>query len=232
MLRSMKELFGYSVAATDGPIGKVEDFLFDERTHEIRYLVVDTGGWLDRRPVLVAPVAFGRPRWPARDFPIRSTRDQVKASPGLVADAPLSRQHEADVHSHYEWMPYWLTHGHGHGTPTAHVADASAPLCRAREVMGYQIRATDDEFGHISDFIIDESQWRVAFVVVDTEHWWPPRMVMVDMVSFHGVDAAGEQAIIGLPERLIRESPVYDPAAVANHEHEMVLYDYLGRPRL
>jgi len=55
---------------------------------------------------------------------------------------------------------------------------------------------------------------------------------MVDMVSFLGVDAAVEQVIVGLPERLIRESQTYDPSAVANREHEVVLYDYLGRPRL
>ena len=46
MLRSVSELTGYSILATDGQIGKVAEFYFDDITWTIRYLVVDTGNWL------------------------------------------------------------------------------------------------------------------------------------------------------------------------------------------
>src|SRR5436305_1256813 len=44
MLRSVKDLQGLTIHATDGEIGKAEEFLFDDRRWTIRYLVVNTGG--------------------------------------------------------------------------------------------------------------------------------------------------------------------------------------------
>jgi len=229
MLRSMKELFGYAVAATDGTLGKVEDFLFDEHTHDIRYLVVNTGGWLDRHAVLVAAVAFGRPRWPARAFPVKISCDQVRRSPELVPDAPPSRQHEAELHSHYEWLPYWF--GRGHGGATAHVAETAAPLCRARRLIGGRVLGSDEDAGHLADFILDDDNWTLRFLIAENEGWWPPRALMVDMVSLRSVDAAAEQVAIGLTAQQIWEGPPYDAAAISGREHE-VMYDYLGRPHL
>lgn len=235
MLRSMKELFGYSVAAIDGSLGKLEDFLFDERSHDLRYLVADTGGWFDRRHLLVAPVAFGRTRWPARDFPVGVSRAQAAASPVMVADAPLSRQHEVALHSFFEWMPYWLSHSNG--VPTAHVvapgaAGAEAPaLCRAGRLIGYQVQASDSEIGHVVDFLIDDERWMVRDLVVDTESFGEPRTVMVSMAVFLGIDAAAEKVRVSLTARLVRECPVFDPQAIAGSRSEVVFHDYLGRPR-
>lgn len=229
MLRSIKELFGYSVAATDGLIGKVEDFLLDEHTGDLRYVVVDTGGWFDRHPVLVAAVAFGRPRWPARDFPVNVTRDQVRVSPALVPGAQILRGHEADLHAHYEWVPYWLTHGHG--LPTAVVSGVPAPLCRLRQTLGFHLRGSDDECGHVVDFLVDDADWTARFLIAETEGWWPPRTQMVPMAAFRGVEAAEERVLLGVTAREVRESPPYDPAAIAGREHE-VQYDYQGRPRV
>ena len=236
MLRSMKELFGYAVAATDGPLGTLEDFLFDERSHDLRYLVADTGGWFKRRHLLVTPAAFGRTHWPARDFPVKITRAQAEASPVMIADAPLSRQHEVALHSFFEWMPYWLSHSNG--VPTAHVAAADGvadldalALCRAGRLIGYQVQATDTDIGHVVDFLIDDEQWKLRDVIVDTESWGEPRTVMVSMSVFTGFDPAAEKVLIDLTMRLIRECPVFDPLAIAGSRSEVVFHDYLGRPR-
>ena len=61
MLRSIKDLEGYAVGATDGTIGHVEDFYFDDRAWVVRYLVVEAGAWLSSRKVLISPIAIGRP---------------------------------------------------------------------------------------------------------------------------------------------------------------------------
>lgn len=63
MLRSMSDLEGYAIAATDGTIGHVKDFYFDDKAWVIRYLVVDTGSWLSSRKVLISPIAIGHPNW-------------------------------------------------------------------------------------------------------------------------------------------------------------------------
>jgi len=46
MLRSIKQLYGDKLGASDGEIGQVKDFYFDDQNWTVRYLVADTGSWL------------------------------------------------------------------------------------------------------------------------------------------------------------------------------------------
>src|SRR5688572_18196681 len=101
MLRNAKELQHYQLRAEDGLIGTVRDFYFDDLHWTVRYLVVDTGGWLSRRLVLISPEALGIPEWNERVLPVRLTRDQVKHSPPIDTAKPVSRQQEAELRTHY-----------------------------------------------------------------------------------------------------------------------------------
>jgi len=55
MLWKASTIHGYAIAASDGEIGRVSDFLFDDATWLIRWLVVETGSWLSGRKVLLPP---------------------------------------------------------------------------------------------------------------------------------------------------------------------------------
>ena len=59
MIRDASDLSGYTIKATDGDIGEVVEFFFDDEKWTIRYLVADTGGWLTGRRVLISPAALG-----------------------------------------------------------------------------------------------------------------------------------------------------------------------------
>jgi len=83
MLRNITELRGYTILATDGHIGTVDDFYFDDEDWTIRYLVVDTGGWLSGRKVLISPLSLGRPDFPGRLLPVSLTKAQVEHSPEM-----------------------------------------------------------------------------------------------------------------------------------------------------
>ena len=83
MLRNVKDLRGYAIRATDGVIGKVDDFYFDDENWAIRYLVVDTGSWLSGRKVLISPIALGHAGWMGRQLPVALTRAQVERSPDI-----------------------------------------------------------------------------------------------------------------------------------------------------
>jgi len=236
MLRSLKELIGYGVSASDGEIGRVHDFLFDQATRQVRYMVVDSGSWLNHRYFLVAPVAFGRPRWPIRDFPVRVTRDQVRHSPEWTPETPLSRQQESRLHSYYEWLPYWLTHPFGRRSDAVAVAAEPAPvhpaLAGAASWIGCRIQAMDGDFGHVADFVVDDEHWMVTKLVIDTEYWWPQWSVMIDLPAVTKAEIESQRVTVALNREEIRHSPEYDSNATVNHQHEVVLYDYLGRPRL
>ena len=101
MLRNVKDLRGYRIRASDGVIGKVDDFYFDDETWAIRYLVVDTGTWLSGRKVLISPIALGHAGWMGRQLPVALTRAQVERSPDIDTKKPVSRQHEAQYLGYY-----------------------------------------------------------------------------------------------------------------------------------
>jgi uncharacterized protein YrrD len=111
MLRTLKELQGYALRATDGDVGTVKDFYFDDDRWVVRYLVVETGTWLSSRQVLISPVSIGTPNHDDKVLPVSITREQVKNSPDIDTDKPVSRQHELDYLDYYGYPAYWDSAG-------------------------------------------------------------------------------------------------------------------------
>lgn len=107
MLRNTKDLENYAIRATDGEIGHVKDFYFDDDAWVIRYFVVDTGSWLSSRKVLISPVSVHSPDWMARSLPVSITKEQVRNSPDIDTDKPVSRQNEEQTMGYYGYPNYW-----------------------------------------------------------------------------------------------------------------------------
>ena len=103
MLRSIHKLIGYTLGASDGEIGKVKDFYFDDETWKVRYLVVETGGWLSNRKVLLSPAVLETSHGDTETFPVNLSKDQIKNSPDIDTDKPVSKQQEEELHRHYSW---------------------------------------------------------------------------------------------------------------------------------
>jgi hypothetical protein len=101
MLRSMKEFHGCTIGATDGDIGTVTDGYFDDLSFTVRYLVVDTGGWLTGRKVLLSPIAVRTMDWAARSG--HAAKAQVEQSP-ISIRKPVSRQRTATCY--YGYTPW------------------------------------------------------------------------------------------------------------------------------
>ena len=111
MLRSMKDLHEYAIRATDGVIGHVKDLYFDDVAWVVRYLIVDTGDWLSSRKVLISPIAIRHPDWADKELPVSLTKEQVKNSPDIDTDKPVSRQHELGYLAYYGYPSYWDSAG-------------------------------------------------------------------------------------------------------------------------
>ncbi len=107
MLRSLKDMEGYSIGATDGDIGLVRDFYFDDESWVIRYLVVATDEWNSNKLVLISPLSLGRPDWARKVLPATITRSQVRGSPDIDTHKPVSRQHEMGYLGYYGYGNYW-----------------------------------------------------------------------------------------------------------------------------
>jgi hypothetical protein len=107
MLRTMKSLQGFGIEATDGSIGKVTDCYFDDESWVVRYFVVDTSRWLGARDVLISPYSLTQPDWAGSMLPANISRQQVKDSPDIASDRPVSRQYEQGLLGYYGYPYYW-----------------------------------------------------------------------------------------------------------------------------
>jgi uncharacterized protein YrrD len=251
MLSSSSDLIGYAVRASDGEVGTVADLLFDDHSWTVRWAVVDTGGWITGRQVLLPPSALARPDPAQRAFLADLTRERIENSPGAETEQPVSRQMETDLYGHYGWPPYW---GEGYMPPpigmtaTGTTPEILPPGDRAvqlerdarpkgdphlrsiGEVSGYHIRAQDDSIGHVEDFLIDGDSWTVRYLVIDTRNWWPGKQVLVAPQWIRDISWTDRQVAVDLTTDEIKASPEYDPSRTVDRAYEERLYGSYRRP--
>ena len=236
-------MMGYKIMATDGELGKATDFYFDDHTWMIRYLVVDTGHWLAGRQVLISPAAVGTPRHDDRHLPVSLTMDQVRNSPGVQTDLPVSRQEEAELVTYYGWAQYWQPVNTeldvSPGMPpvpfprkstTGETSHYDPRLRSAREVIGYHIKSSDGSVGHVSDFLAATDGWIIRYLVVDTRNWLPGRKVLLAPSWIKGVDWLDQKVDVSLDRQTIKSSPEYDHSMPPDRQYEEALHDFYGKP--
>jgi len=100
-LRSAAEVRGYHIQGSDDPIGHVEDFIVDDETWVVRYLVVDTSNWWFGKKVLVAPHWAERVSWEERMIYVDVTRQAIKNSPEWNAADGINREYEERLYDYY-----------------------------------------------------------------------------------------------------------------------------------
>ena len=126
MLRSGEAIKGLAIRATDGKIGTVDQLLFDDERWAVRYMVVNTAGWLLKELVLLSPRSIAGVDWEARQVAVNLRRQQVEDAPSIATDAPVSRQMEAELASYYSYQPYWYGPGLWGAGAYSFVAPSSA----------------------------------------------------------------------------------------------------------
>lgn len=232
MLHSAKELKKFSVTAIDGEVGTIKDVYFDDEKWVIRYIVVDTGGWLSGREVLLSPMSFRQAEWDERNMLVNLTREKIQNSPGIDVHKPVSRQQESALFEHYGYPYYWAgPYAWGYAVFPAimeqkifedpnrvearekmeQVNDADRHLRSCEEVIGYAIHATDATLGHVEDFLFDEEDWSIQLMVVDPRDWWPGKHVLVSPQRIKHVAWEDKSVDVGLSRDEIESSPEYDP---------------------
>ncbi len=260
MLRSMTDLKDYAIRATDGTIGHVKDCYFDDESWVVRYLVVDTGAWLMSRKVLISPMSIGQANWPEKLLSVSITKEQVKNSPDIDTDKPVSRQHERLYLGYYGYPGYWggaglwgmgtypgVLTGMGYGGSDAEFRAARAELDRAqaqaaqgkhddvhlrscKAVAGYHILATDGDIGHVESLLIDEETWAIRYLVVNTSNWWVGHQVLITPKWIRDVSWSSSTVTVDLSRQAVKGAPPYDSAAQLNRKHEMDVHEHYGRP--
>lgn len=221
MLWNASKIKGYEVQASDGLIGKVSDFLFEDNVWKMRWLVVETGNWFAGRKVLLPLSALGYPNQSKRKITVSLTCQQVKDSPDVDTNQPVSRQMEHDIYDFYGWDPYWSAAFALGGTwmmaPEPLMAKPLVnsthrdPLRSLVEMIGYHIHASDGDIGHVDDFLIDDIKWHVRYIVVETNNWWPQKTVVVSPAAVQAIELAERYAQLNMQRQQLKNSPQYDP---------------------
>lgn len=242
----IQTIHGYTVQATDGEVGKVETLYFDDETWAIRYLVVNVGSWLLPDQILLAPVAVTNIDREDETIFVALTKEQVKNSPNIDEERPVSRQYEVTLHDHYNWSPYWLgapAYSDGLTAPdTAAIerqpkfADETAVASQAAEsdnhlrstdeVEGYHIHAADGEIGHIEKFLVDTEFWFIRYLVIDTKNWLPGKKVIVAPDWIEEIKWVEREVSVNMTRESIEASPEYEGPITIDRAYEKRLHDH------
>lgn len=242
MRHSLKKLKNFTLQARDGDKGKVKNFLFDDEIWVVRYVEADLGNFFTEKRVLIPRMHLGTPLWNDKHFPVNLSVQQIKDSPGLEYDLPVSRQYESQLLQYYQLQPYWpeavagyagreslLGTGYPFSTPrrTGAEEEVQTNLRSFSEVSGYYIKATDDQFGHIEDLIIDDESWQILFVVIDTKNLTPwSKEVVLPIELLEEISYPDKEVRINLPKEEIKNSPEYDSSDDWNVNYENEVYGF------
>ena len=258
MLKNLKDLQGYALRATDGDVGTVKDFYFDDDRWVVRYLVVETGSWLASRKVLISPFSLGVPDQDEKVVPVSITCEQVKHSPDIDTDKPVSRQHESDYLGYYGYPVYWDSIGiwgaggvPGLMLPGAGLAPSGAGVLEAdrsiaaeqaerhrdddphlrscKSVTGYHIKAQDGEIGHVQGFIAEEASWQIRYLVIDTSNWWVGHQVLVAPQWIQEVIWTEQVVAVDMTRDAIQNAPEWDASMPPDRAQELEIYKHYDR---
>jgi len=239
MLRSQNALSDQSISAVDGEIGRVKDIYFDADYWIVRYLVVDTGKWLPGRRVLLAPASIREVRWEERAVDVGLNKQQIKDSPDVSEDKPVSRKIEEQLAEHYGWPTYWGAPypGRVSSTSTARQVvpesvepDTGSNLRSLNEVRGYHIDATDGAIGHVTDLVMSDDDWLIRYMVVDTRNWLPGRHVLIPPIIITAINWDESTVSVELTQEQVKASPELEYAQPITRAYESRLYDHYGWP--
>ncbi|HEY5505024.1 MAG TPA: PRC-barrel domain-containing protein, partial [Sedimentisphaerales bacterium] len=240
--RSTNYVSGHHIQAADGEIGHVEDFIIDDETWAIRYLVADTGNWLTDRQVLISPYALTAVNKDEQNISIDLTKKQIEDSPPLESDKPVSRQFEQAYYGYYGWPSYsdgaymWgyypsIVRDREKWRAFAEAEKASwdRNLRSTNYVSGHHIQAADGEIGHVEDFIIDDETWAIRYLIIDTRNWWPGKKVLVSPQWIEGVSWTEWKVVVNLSREAIKQSPEYTEESLLTRDYEIGLHRHYNR---
>jgi len=235
MLRSIKQLYGEKLAAADGDVGRVKDFYFDDARWAVRYVVVDTDHWLAGRLVLISPHAFGNFYQSGDRLLVELTRKQIENSPPVGSHKPISRQYEEEYYRYYGWPGYWngLELWGGAGYPVVPPPPGPLPgggdsgrspnsddshLRSTKGVAGYHIQTGDGPIGHVIDFIIDDRNWAVRHLVIETGHWYSGREIVIEPADIQRISYDESTVFVKVTKAAIQESTRYQMPRAQYHD--------------
>jgi hypothetical protein len=254
MLQAISALKGFAIEASDGRMGTAADFMFDDASWRVRWLVVDCGSWLKGRKVLVSPSAVSYADLEDEECEVELTKAQVEGSPELLEHQPVSRQMQSRLYGHYGWDPLWDEAPNLGAAPGEMASPLRAPPALAGqtmegprdeaavseeaddhlhsvfEVIGCHVDAIDGEIGHVENFLFDNEDWRLRYLIVDTSNWWFGKRVLISPHAVKAIVRSDGKVHLDVSREQVQSSPPWDPLAAFDQAYATRLHGHYGWP--
>jgi hypothetical protein len=239
MLQNTRDLYGKEISATDGHVGTLEDFFFDEKCWLVRYIMADTGEWLSDRTVLLSADFLGEIDTNRNTLDIKLTRKQIENSPAIDSGIPVSRQYEVEYYRYYGLPVYWTSspipnHDTVEGGETGsdeeiamrrwrrHSADQYLRSARALE--GFHIEGLDGLAGKVSGLFLDDRSWSIPALVVDAGHWYAGKQILISADNIDRINFGDSTVFVNLHRSDIHNTHEADVARVSVSDHGRNLF--------
>jgi len=203
--------------------------------------------WLFGRKVLIHASAIGEADDVHETLPLNLTMAAVRDSPGIGQDQPVSRQIETSLYGYYGWDPLWAGRCFGGGAIAAPlVAPALSGLmaperpegtpgqdphlrsCAA--VTGYHVHGSDHDVGHVEGFLLDDRDWSIRYLIVDTRNWWPGDHVLLATAAVSRIDWSNQQVWVKATRAQVQSSPPWQPDVAVSPDYERKLFTHYDWP--
>lgn len=238
MLFKAKAFKKYKLNAKDGEIGHVEEFYFDDKHWAVRYLIADTGNWLSERRVLISPYSLTSVNVEEKNINVNLSKKQIEESPSLETNRPVSHQFEMAYYGYYGLPVYWYggymwgaypyinreSEKWKEGKQQTKTWDPH--LHCTNDVIGHHIQATDGEIGHVEDFIIDDNNWAIRYLIIDTKNWWPGKKILISPQWIDHISWDELKVFVNISREMVLQSPEYTEDSLVTREYELKLHHH------
>ncbi len=245
MLISHSQLQEYVTYASDGEIGNMGTVICARGDWAIQYIVVNTGLWLEQRPILLSRAALDHLDFHKKQIILNLTSEQVQNSPDIDPEEPITPQEQEQLHQYYGWPTYWGTEDEDIGElsqvteePSESVTDEqesepenfeSAQLQSVNEIISFfNLETNDEEMGRLRDVIIDGQAWEILYLVC--ELFSPSgRQVLIPTEYVDRVDWGDNLIYVDFDGQTIRKSPEFEPTEGVTDELTSLVENYYGQ---
>jgi hypothetical protein len=210
-------LHGFEIHASDGALGRIEDFYFNDQTWKIYHMVVDLGNWLSGRKVLLLPELLGHADWRKKFIEARTTKELIRKSPDSDTVLPVGLQIERQKNQLLMQEPFipeamWGMHQYIESSPFAGQNDDSH-LRSTRILKGCAIESDDHKsVGSVLDFLVDTESWEIRFILLKADD---SRIFLAHPGIVQSIDVSNRIITVAHPDDERRDWQEYDPHYMA-----------------
>ncbi len=211
MLRKIKDLRGFELYATDGDVGAITEFYFDDLDWTILYMVVDSSAWLPGRRILVSPASIGEIDWVERKLQTLITRADIESSPEIDLHQPITREQEVRYFAHFGWACLW-----------------EGELRSTQEIIGSRVESTDNKLiGTVDDLIVDDL-WTMRYLILSSGSSIEPQKLLFSPNWIEVRDWKETKLFTLFDSAKLNSSPNFEFNSIIKREYETDLYSYYG----